>query len=192
MFRKLFLFLFAIPLAGASLGAQTDNASLRSLMGEEVYTASGMDKLSDTEKAALLDWLKARDTVITEQTRDEAIAAVEEQMEERVEEALATRLKEEKEREAAEKKKRSLDLFGLIKPDPDVEIVIRSQIQGRFTGWLGNTTFYLANGQVWKQRTSGKYYYPLDDPKVTIRKESLGYWMTIEDTGARVGVERIK
>jgi hypothetical protein len=190
--RNVLTALFLIPLAGFQLGALDVDERLLNLMGEDAYTSSGMDKLSGAEKAVLLDWLKARDLVIEEQTRDEATAEVERQMEQRFEQEVATRIKEEKEREAAEKKKRSLELFGFMKPDPDMEIVIESRIQGRFTGWLGNSSFYLTNGQVWKQRGGGKYYFPLDDPKVVIRKEKLGYWMTVEETGARVGVERVK
>jgi hypothetical protein len=192
MYGNLLKALLLIPFVCLSLGAQSADETLLRLMGEEVFASSGMEKLSASEQTALLDWLTTRDTEIEEQSREEAMAEAEERMEERLQEEVATRLEEEKAREAAEKKKRSLQMFGFMKPDPDMEIVIESKIQGRFTGWAGKTLFYLTNGQVWKQRTGGKYYYPLDSPKVTIRKETMGYWMTVDETGARVGVERVK
>jgi hypothetical protein len=57
---------------------------------------------------------------------------------------------------------------------------------------MGKTRFYLENGQIWEQRIGGTYYKYIKNPEVTIEKETLGYWMTVNKTGARVAVLRIE
>jgi hypothetical protein len=166
-------------------------ATLARVMGDS-YQAAGIEKLGPEEQAALLAWLEARDTSIREQVEQQAVAEAQKQAEARIEEEVAARIEQEKVKEEEEKKNWALRMFGLEKPDPDQNIVIESSIKGRFTGWMGSTLFYLDNGHVWRQRTTGKYYNPVQDPKVIIRKESMGYWMEVVETGARVGVERVQ
>jgi hypothetical protein len=70
---------------------------------------------------------------------------------------------------------------------------IESHIVGKFNGWKGKTLFTLANGQVWKQRLSGKYYHRAENPSVEITKNRLGFYvMRVLDTGKTIGVKRIK
>lgn len=71
--------------------------------------------------------------------------------------------------------------------------VITSTVKPPFKGWSAKTYFYLDNGQVWQQRTGGRYYYSGDDTTVHITKNSLGFYeLEVAATGKTVGVKRIK
>jgi hypothetical protein len=62
-----------------------------------------------------------------------------------------------------------------------------------FRGWSGKTIFYLDNGQVWKQRSSGRHTYGGDDNRVLISKNRLGlYEMRLVAADRAVGVKRVK
>ena len=72
------------------------------------------------------------------------------------------------------------------------EILIEAKVIG-FQGWSGSTVFRLDNGQVWKQRMSGKLRYSGDDSLVVIKQNSMGYYhMKHIATGRLVGVKRIR
>lgn len=73
------------------------------------------------------------------------------------------------------------------------EFAITSSVKQPFKGWSTKTYFYLENGQVWQQRTSGRYYYTGDDTSVSITKNALGFYeLELVATGKTVGVKRIK
>lgn len=73
------------------------------------------------------------------------------------------------------------------------ELLVESSIAGKFAGWRGKTEFPLANGQLWRQRLSGKYHYKSDNPEVVIRRNALGFHvMEIVETGKKIGVKRIR
>jgi hypothetical protein len=71
---------------------------------------------------------------------------------------------------------------------------IESSIVGEFTGWSGDTLFRLENGQVWKQRLSGRYpYRGPANPPVRISKNWLGFYvLTLIESGRTVGVSRVR
>lgn len=71
----------------------------------------------------------------------------------------------------------------------------RTTLKGKFMGWKGKTLFHLNNGQVWKQRSSGRYYPPrmLVNPEVKVSKNALGYdELEVVALGAKIGVKRVK
>jgi hypothetical protein len=69
---------------------------------------------------------------------------------------------------------------------------IRSRIVGEFRGWDGDTVFRLENGQVWKQRIRGRWFYRATAPEVELKKNFLGFWeMRIVEANRAVGVTRI-
>jgi hypothetical protein len=71
---------------------------------------------------------------------------------------------------------------------------IRSRLVGDFDGWDGKTLFTLENGQVWKQRLSGRYRYDGPaEPMVVIDRNALGFYrLTMQDGGRSVGVTRVR
>lgn len=73
----------------------------------------------------------------------------------------------------------------------DTDIV--SRIKGDFSGWNGETIFRLENGQVWRQRLSGRYkYMGPPNPEVRISRNFMGfYMMTLTETGKSIGVKLV-
>jgi len=69
-----------------------------------------------------------------------------------------------------------------------------ARLPSDFSGWDGGTVFRLDNGQVWRQRLSGRYIYRGDPaPEAAITKNWLGFHvLTIISTGKSVGVSRIQ
>lgn len=69
----------------------------------------------------------------------------------------------------------------------------KTNIKGQFTGWRGNTRFYLANGEVWEQRQHGVWKANLVDPEITIYKNIFGNFnLKVVQTGRLIGVRRVK
>lgn len=71
---------------------------------------------------------------------------------------------------------------------------LKARIQGDFKGWDGDTSFYLDNGQVWRQRLSGRYKHRgSPNPEVEISVNWLGYYkMTVLESGKSVGVSLVR
>jgi hypothetical protein len=77
-----------------------------------------------------------------------------------------------------------------VGPKPDR---IESRIAGEFEGWRGDTIFVLDNGQVWRQRQNGKYFYNKTDPEIVISRNILGFFvLEVVESGKSVGVKRLR
>ncbi len=73
------------------------------------------------------------------------------------------------------------------------DTTIKANILPPFKGWDGKTVFRLDNGQIWKQRNSGRRIYKGDDYRVEIKKNMLGFYqLKLLASGATVGVKRVK
>ena len=86
--------------------------------------------------------------------------------------------------------------FGLPRPPVDPEedrAELHASVLPPFRGWKGKTVFKLDNGQVWKQRSSGRHTYTGDDTRVVISQNSMGFYeMRLLAADRSVGVKRIK
>lgn len=85
--------------------------------------------------------------------------------------------------------------FGLPDPIDEAEAAyqLRANVQEPFRGWSGKTLFYLDNGQVWKQRTTGRHTYTGDDNRVVISQNQMGFFeMRLIAVDRAVGVKRLK
>lgn len=69
--------------------------------------------------------------------------------------------------------------------------MIKSQVDGEFSGWEGDTLVKLVNGQVWQQTEYWYHYHYAYRPGVTITTEG-GYKMSVEGIHKAVRVERLK
>lgn len=75
----------------------------------------------------------------------------------------------------------------------EAQHVIQANVKQPFTGWEGNTVFYLDNGQVWRQRLDGRVTYNGDDTAVEIKKNFFGFYKLHHlDSDRSVGVSRIQ
>ena len=68
--------------------------------------------------------------------------------------------------------------------------VIETQIDGSFDGWVGDTVFRLANGQIWQQVSPSAKYATAQSPKVTITRAP--YLMHVDGVSIDIEVQRIK
>lgn len=70
---------------------------------------------------------------------------------------------------------------------------ISSAITGKIKHWKPGVSLKLDNGQIWEIKSGRKIYYPITNPKVTIKKASLGsFLMNIEGLNSSFKVKRIK
>ena len=170
--QKTLLVLVSLWLVFVSgISTAKDFPGMKELMSEQEFRAAGLDKLSADELKALNNWL-------LKYTTDDVPELVEEVPE----------LKESIELKAA------VTPAPVVapQPEPEPERVV-SRIPGEFKGWTGKTVFKLENGQIWKQRRSGRYYHKMTNPEIEITKNLMGFYeMKVLKTGKRVGVKRIR
>ena len=72
--------------------------------------------------------------------------------------------------------------------------IIKTQINGEFNGWDGNTIFKMLNGQIWQQVSYPHSYlsHYAYNPKVTIRISSNSCIMKVEKVDKSINVVRLK
>lgn len=185
-----------------SLAADTQPPEIQTLMAPEDFTAAGLDKLTDAERAHLSEWVAryregaVKGPPVPGKQRKEAAAAAAAEADgaaEAVAEPDATRVAAEESAPATtdeypgeyttqkEKKKKDKVIFEL-----------RAKVIPEFSGWSGKTVFPLDNGQVWRQRTPGSMRYSGGDSNIIITQNWLGkFIMNHPDSGRSVGVRRI-
>jgi len=77
-----------------------------------------------------------------------------------------------------------------VGPKPDR---VEGRIDGDFEGWRGDTLFVLDNGEIWKQRKNGKYFFKKSAPEVVITRNILGFFdLEVVETGKSIGVKRVR
>lgn len=78
-------------------------------------------------------------------------------------------------------------------PDDSARETVESRIAGTFSGWRGNTTVTLENGQKWQQAESGVHgNVKLSNPAVTVKPMMMGSWlMVIKGCNCSVRVKRV-
>jgi hypothetical protein len=201
--KKLVLLVFALCLMTVSLAADKQAPEIQTLMAPEDFTASGLDKLTDAERAHLSDWVaRYREGAVKgppvpgKQRKEAAVAAAAAEAEGETEarpELDSTRVAADESAPAitdeypgeytTKKEKKKKD---------KVKFELRAKVIPQFRGWSGKTVFSLDNGQVWRQRTPGSMRYSGGDSNIIITQNWLGkFIMNHPDSGRSVGVRRI-
>jgi len=156
------LLVMGILMTGAT--AAKDAPPVDTLMTPEDFKASGLDKLSDAERAHLSQWL--------ERYREGAVIGPV------VKKKPSQMDEEEKEQYKKEKQEKDNEIIAKVIP--------------AFGGWSGKTVFRLDNGQTWQQRQAGRFRYSDGDSTVIIKRNILGkYVMKHQASGRAIGVKRI-
>lgn len=162
--------------------------------------ATGVERLSVDERAALEAWLAKRveqraaatvNAVDAPTTRQAPVvtppgesvaqqstaapAATEAEIEAEVERRVTEKLTEAK-------------AFDMLSDAP-----FEAEVSAAFDGWSGKTLFRLTNGQMWRQRSNTRYRHQSPDRRVRFEKNWLGGWeMTVLESGRSVTVKRVK
>ena len=85
--------------------------------------------------------------------------------------------------------------FGLIVKPTEAEDArqLHATVLEPFSGWQRKTIFNLDNGQMWQQRSAGKYQYRGDDNRVVISKNNWGFYeLQLVAVDRSIGVKRLK
>jgi hypothetical protein len=188
-------------------------ASIQSLMTPEQYRNAGLDKLTADERRALDSWLQTQTCgVVLSPTAEPppAAAATPAKASPPVAAAVpaetatvpaATLAAQPSPESAAPVASKTIpaaedENFGFPDPIPetsDESNQLHARVVGKFRGWSGKTVFTLDNGQVWRQRVSGRYTYTGDDTRVVISQNRFGFYdMRLVVADRSVGVSRVK
>lgn len=173
-------------------GTACAEVSLKEVFTADEYRQAGLDKLSPTEQAGLLQALhrlgldshqavKADSTAVTPAVGPEVTP-------ERPPEkkSLWVRIKDF-----------GAEQLPLKSAKDEGEVTeMDAQLTEPFAGLSGHTLFRLDNGQVWEQRLGEDYYLgkPIPNPKVIIMRTRFGYRLKIPAVGAGfdVAIKRIR
>lgn len=169
--------------AFASAGQEGVRPDIKALMNSKQYAAAGIDQLTEAQRAALSAWLYeyVEKTSLTLAAEPEV-------------EVLSAQVPAVVNPEPIAK---VLDKnWGFSNPPQQKEEApefLYANVEGNFRGWTGKTVFRLDNGQVWRQRRSGRFNYRGDARRVVIGKNSWGFFeMRLIEADRSVGVVRVK
>ncbi len=164
-----FLIAFISLLVSTSILAAEGFSSLEEQMTGKEFSAAGLDKLSQSELDSLNAWIHERSLA-----------------------TLATQ------KSTAADSDDSDDSDGGDQEEGSEEeqerTTITSNLAGKFSGWDGQTTFKLRNGQVWVQSDKDKFYTKeIQNPVVIIEPAMFGTWrLSIEGFDEDCRVKRIQ
>jgi hypothetical protein len=161
--NKLFLTVLVMMFSTIAL-AQPKFSSIEEQMTGNEYSATGMDKLSPEELAALNNWIRARSLATLDQVRPVANNSMDE-------------------RGFENQKMSEMD-----------RSTITTRLVGTFTGWDGETVFKLDNGMIWEQADKDKFYIKeIENPAITIEPGAFKTWkLSVEGYASDCRVERIQ
>jgi hypothetical protein len=190
--KTIIILFLALGLSISSAADDGEAPEIQTLMAPDDFSASGLDKLTDAERAHLSDWVARyregaiKGPPVPGKQREEAAAEV-------------TAARETTEVAAEDTGQATTDEYPgsytteeQKKKDSEVKYELVAKIVPSFRGWSGKTVFTLDNGQVWRQRTPGSLRYSGSDSTVIITQNMIGkFIMKHLDTGRSVGVRRI-
>ncbi|MFZ9872854.1 MAG: hypothetical protein ACO3FH_07920 [Steroidobacteraceae bacterium] len=163
-----------------------------SVIPPEVYRAAGLDKLTEAERKALIDWINAGAPM----TASEFPSAPTVQVGPRAPTVAASPAPAVSPAPTSSPAS-AASLPPAPLPAPLTPLSEESEINTRilppFTGWTGRTVFTMENGQVWQQRMDGSYTFKGTDTRVVITRGAFGLdRMRLVEGGRWIGVKRIK
>jgi hypothetical protein len=175
--KKLLFFVLAFSVHLAA-NAADEFSTLEERMSGKEFKETGLVKLTDTELAALNDWLRRHSVATLENAAARPAASA----------AVAANA-------GVETNTDDMRGFEGKKSDDPADEVIKSTIIGTFNGWKKEgTLFKLANGMVWQQSEQDNFYMkPVENPEVTVKKGFMNSWsLSVVGYNKKVSVKRIK
>ena len=187
------------------MASDSKTPEIETLMAPEDFTAAGLSKLSDSERAHLSEWVAryregaVKGPPVPGKERKEAAAAAKKAETEAAVAAEAPSDQEPAVVATDDTEPATTDEYpGGYKTNKEkkkekkVKFELQAKVIPQFRGWSGKTVFALDNGQVWRQRTPGSLRYSDGDSNIVITQNFMGkFIMKHLDTGRSVGVRRI-
>jgi len=196
--RTIIIIFLALGVSISSAAEDKDSPEIRTLMTPEDFSEAGLDKLSDSERAHLSEWVaRYREGAIKgppvpgkpspEVAQDTTPTAASE-----VTSEATSKSASESTGETTEEYPGGYRTQKEIKKDKKVKYQLVAKVIPSFRGWSGKSVFHLDNGQVWQQRMPGKLRYDGTDSVVTITQNLMGkFVLKHQGTGRAVGVKRV-
>lgn len=162
--NKVFITLLLLTASLSALAAEGFSSLEEQMTGKE-FNAAGLEKLSPQELDELNNWI-----------RKHSLATLATPVAKTVNVTTATRE----------------DDRG--KKGDDDHSTITSKLQGKFSGWDGQTVFTLENGMIWAQKGKKKFHTAeIENPVVIIEPGMFGVWnLHVEGIDEDVRVVRIQ
>jgi hypothetical protein len=195
--RTIIIIFLALGVSISSAAEDKDSPEIRTLMTPEDFSEAGLDKLSESERAHLSEWVaRYREGAIKgppvpgkpspKVAQDTTPTAASEGTSEATSETAS-----ESTGETTEEYPGGYRTQKEVKKDKKVKYQLVAKVIS-FRGWSGKSLFRLDNGQVWQQRMPGKLRYNGTDSTVTITQNLMGkFVLEHQGTGRAVGVKRI-
>ena len=144
-------------------------SSLEEQMTGAEYSASGLDKLTPEELAALNDWIRSHSVATLDQPKYSGTTAT----------------------GGDETDQRGFEQQAMAEM---ADTPITSRFVGSFNGWDGNTVFKLENGMIWEQADNDKFYIrAVENPEITIEPGMFHTWrLQVEGYNSECRVVRIQ
>jgi hypothetical protein len=161
--------IITLLLMAASVSALADGfSSVEEQMTGKEFSAAGLDKLSPQELDQLNAWIRKHSlaTLATPATKSTTASAT-----------------TSKSGDAPKPDK-----------DDDKRSTVTSKLEGKFSGWDGQTVFKLENGMIWAQKGKKKFHTEeIENPVVIIEPGMFGVWrLSVEGIDEDVRVVRIQ
>jgi len=165
--NKVFLTLLLFAACLPALAADGFSSLEEQMTGKE-FDAAGLEKLSPQELAELNSWIRKHSLATLAAPATKSVA-----------DSAATG--------------KNSDARKPDKSDDD-HSTITSKLEGKFSGWDGQTVFKLENGMIWAQKSKKKFYTEeIENPAVIIEPGMFGVWrLHIEGIDEEVRVVRIQ
>ena len=179
------------------LGGSTTYAEIFSKqLSVDEQAEIGLDKLTANERAALFAAIKRYKETGAAAAVAEAEKKAEVERVEAVEVATNEAVNKYKNREEPGVIAKPMELSKRQEAEKKQEQErFTSVLQGKFRGWEGNTSFFLDNGQVWRQSGDDRFYpKTAENVPVVVYKSKSGYYrlQILDDKGAWVAVKRVR
>jgi len=171
-----------LSLSLSSAALAQDALDLTERMTAAERAATGIERLTPQEQAALAAWMQrqldAERGIVRETLREEVREEVRQEVLPQGDDAFGV--------EAITSR--------MAKILDQSQETIESSIEGRFRGWRSKgERFELTNGQVWQMTSAGRFAINVENPDIIIRRGRVGgYYLRVDGYGTEAKVRRVK
>jgi len=168
LMKRFIIVLLFLTISLPALAADGFSSLEEQMTGDE-YTASGLDKLTPEELAALNNWIRNRSVATLDLPRSGSTTSTAD--------------------DGNDQRGFEKEAMAEMGDQP-----IISQIKGNFSGWDGSTVFVLENGMIWEQADNDRFHIrEVANPGITIKRGMFNTWrMQVDGYNSECRVARVQ